>query len=516
VNFGAAAFVANAAGFGALALIATHRLTKLRLKVGELTQVLDSATIAVTDASGTISHWSQGCERLYGWQSSEALGRKKYDLLQSESDIPGWDPNTVSRDSLEVELVETCRDGSKITVLQKTQVVERSKHEPLFVFKMIDISERASSAALLRVSETRLAIAMETSQIAVAQMDLRTGLILWSPGSEQRLGFKEGALSSFKDWQALVHPDDAQNISEALSRAASSRSDRFTYYYRYIQPGGDTRTIEGTARCFYSDAGELTTLIGANLDVTERDAADQRMRELDNELALLSRQTAMGALAADLAHEINQPLSATSNYLATARLLTERGGKTEHVINAIAMSEQQVLRAGEIIRRLRDFLSRHEVQKGTHSLEHTLREAVDLVLFGAARLEVDICFQLDPDTDQVFIDRIQVQQVMVNLVRNALEAFDNYPQFKREIVISSRPLGPAFVEISVADNGPGLPENVDRGFNPRFESEKGAGSMGVGLSISKRIIEAHGGTLSAENRQEGGAKFSFSLPMLGG
>jgi two-component system sensor kinase FixL len=237
---------------------------------------------------------------------------------------------------------------------------------------------------------------------------------------------------------------------------------------------------------------------------------------LSTDLAHVSRQSAMSELAADIAHELNQPLSATSNFLAAARMLIEKGEEAGRVSELLRMGGEQTLRAGEIIRRMRDFAARHEVEMRVESVEQTVRDAAELVLVGTGQFHIRVTYDLDPEAQFMFADRIQVQQVLVNLLRNAMQALRPLPASRREIIIISRKIEGNMIEIMIGDTGNGIPDSVLGELFTRFTTTKGSkGGMGIGLSISKRIIEAHGGTLSAENRPEGGACFRFTLPAVG-
>jgi two-component system sensor kinase FixL len=266
----------------------------------------------------------------------------------------------------------------------------------------------------------------------------------------------------------------------------------------------------GVAR---SDGQTLLTCFIRNL--SDQLATEERLSELSAEIAHVSRQSAMSELAADLAHELNQPLSATSNFLAAARMLIERGEGTDRVVDLLRMGSEQTQRAGEIIRRMRAFMARGEVEMRTESVERTVRDAVDLVLVGTGQFHIRVNYDLDPEAPFMFADRIQVQQVLVNLLRNSMEALRTSGTQERVLIISSHKLNDEMIEMAVSDSGPGIPAQVLEHLFSRFTTTKGnGGGMGIGLSISKRIIEAHGGTLRAENRPEGGASFRFTLPAV--
>ena len=249
-------------------------------------------------------------------------------------------------------------------------------------------------------------------------------------------------------------------------------------------------------------------------DLTERQKTEARLQELQAELVHISRLTAMGEMASTLAHEINQPLSAISNYLKGARRVMDQSGDTALplVQEALDKASAQALRAGQIIQRLRNFVARGESERKTESLSKLLEEASALALVGAKEHGVKVRFDLDPDGDLVLADKIQIQQVMVNLIRNAIEAMSESEV--RELVISSKAAPERMVHVSVTDTGPGLsPDILAHLFQP-FVTTKRHG-MGVGLSISKTIIEAHGGRMWAGAGKTGGAAFHLTLKAAG-
>jgi two-component system sensor kinase FixL len=245
-------------------------------------------------------------------------------------------------------------------------------------------------------------------------------------------------------------------------------------------------------------------------DLTEHQQTQARLQELQSELVHVSRLTAMGEMASALAHEINQPLAAISNYMKGSRRLLAGSAdpNTPKIENALDRAAEQALRAGQIIRRLRDFVSRGESEKRVESLSKLIEEAGALGLAGAREQNVQLRFNLDPDADLVLADRVQIQQVLVNLFRNALEAMAQSP--RRELVANTR-AGDDMIEVEVSDTGSGFQDDVIPNLFQTFFTTKEAG-MGVGLSISRSIIEAHGGRMWAESNASGGATFRFTLP----
>ena len=227
----------------------------------------------------------------------------------------------------------------------------------------------------------------------------------------------------------------------------------------------------------------------------------------------MSRLTAMGEMASALAHELNQPLAAIANYMKGSRRLLEnrQDQSLGPVSDAMQKAADQALRAGDIIRRLRDFVSRGESERRVEDVKKMIEEASALALVGAKDKGVHVRFVFAPGLDYVLADKVQVQQVLLNLVRNAIDAMESVPT--RELVVSTATAPGSMIEISVSDTGGGIaPEIAEQLFQP-FVTTKRHG-MGVGLSISRTIIESHGGSIAQRPNPVGGTIFTFTLPAV--
>jgi len=256
--------------------------------------------------------------------------------------------------------------------------------------------------------------------------------------------------------------------------------------------------------------GEIRQFTGFVRDLTERREHEHRFHEVQAELLHISRLSTMGEMASALAHELNQPLAAIANYLQGSRRLLQ-DSKDERailVIEALDKAAEQALRAGEVIQRLRSFVSRGETERRIVSISNLVEEASALALVGSRELPVRISYRLDSSADLVLVDRIQIQQVLLNLIRNAVEAMATSE--RRELVISATPASNRMLLIEITDTGCGLSEQVAARLFEPFVTTKRQG-MGVGLSISRAIVESHGGTIAAAPNPDGGTVFRFSL-----
>lgn len=261
-------------------------------------------------------------------------------------------------------------------------------------------------------------------------------------------------------------------------------------------------------------SGSERIFIGFIRDLHEQIEGQARLAELQEQLLHVSRLSAMGEIAAGLAHELNQPLAAAANFLGAADLLlADADVQPERVRDLIKFASAQTLRAGDIIRRVRTFVAKGEVDIRVEPVEQIIADAVHLVLSGARMQTTVIRYDLDPACTPILADRVQIQQVLVNVIRNAIEALRDHPGTQHEIVLATRAAPDDMVEISIADNGPGIADHIlERRLEP-FVSTKAHG-MGVGLSICRRIIEWHGGTLSVANQPVEGAVVRFTLPSV--
>jgi two-component system sensor kinase FixL len=323
-------------------------------------------------------------------------------------------------------------------------------------------------------------------------------------------------------------PEEVVGKNIKMMMPSPYRENHDGYLDRYLRTG--ERRIIGIGRVVVGErkdgstfpmelaVGEMQSgnrryFTGFIRDLTERQKTEARLQELQSELVHISRLTAMGEMASTLAHELNQPLSAIANYMKGSRRLLE-GSPDQNaatVREAIDNAAAQAMRAGQIIRRLRDFVARGESEQRVESISKLVEEASALALVGAKDQGIRVRFQLAVPRDLVLADKVQIQQVLLNLIRNAIEAM--HETERRDLTLSTEPAGPDMLSVSVADTGPGIsPEIAEQLFQP-FITTKPQG-MGVGLSISRTIVEAHGGKIWVKPNPGGGTIFQFTLPVV--
>ncbi len=367
-------------------------------------------------------------------------------------------------------------------------------------------------AVRLEAAEARLRSILQTVPDAMIIIDEQGRIESLSATAERLFGYRAEELAG-QNVSVLMPSPDRELHDGYLRRYLATGERRIIGIGRVVvgqRKGGTTFPMHLTV-------GELRTgerhhFTGFIRDLTDQQLTESRLKELQSEVTHMSRYTALGEMASTLAHEINQPLTAISNYLRGCQRLLERVASEDAATlrDALGKAADQALRAGQIIRRLREFVARGESERRIENLPRLIEDASTLALLGARESGIAVGFRLDPSAETVLADRIQIQQVLVNLIRNAIEAMlDVSPP--RRLQIATRLGSEGLVEIEVADNGPGLAPEVMRSLFQPFVTTKRKG-MGLGLSICRTIVEAHGGKIWVTAPAEGsGTVFRFTL-----
>lgn len=400
------------------------------------------------------------------------------------------------------------RGGEDPVILQLTRL-RGSEH---FVHAKFDTATADRHRHLFEAALLRSMIDTAPDAIITIEHDCR--IRSFSPAAEKLFGYSE---------QEVI----GRNISMLMPEPFRSEHDR--YIARYLETGekriiGKGRTVVARHRSGRRIPVELAVgevnsgpshiFTGFIRDISQRVAAEERASRLQQELSHISRLSAMSEMASLIVHELNQPLTAIANFGEAAKRMVETGGSTERTVEFIEKSIIQAHRASEMIRRLRSFVARGEIKREPVDVNEVVREAALLALVGASDEHIRTDFNLAEDLPLMIADRIQIQQVIVNLIRNAVEAvLEVKPDggCDRRILVETNATADGSVEIAVTDSGSGLSEGTTEDIFQPFVSTKLSG-MGIGLSVSRSIVEAHGGKIWAERPADGGARVIFTLP----
>ncbi len=476
---------------------------------------LDRATLLL-DPAGIVTRATRGAQTLLGWPPADLVGRSAtilYAATDGAEQLAADLADAVADGEaapLRREQWRTRRDGSEF--LANTAIVALRDDDGAltgFGLAIADVTPRRAREQALRQSALHVRSILATVPDAMVVID-DAGLILsFSAAAERLFGYTEAEVAG-------------RNVS--LLMPGPYRDQHDAYIARYEATGerriiGIGRVVTGLRRDGTQFPMELSVgeardeghriFTGFIRDLTAQQLAELRMQELQAELIHVSRVSAMGTMASTLAHELNQPLTAIANYLEAGRDLidTDRADARPFLREAMDEAAREALRAGQIVRRLRDFVARGETEKAVHDLPAMIAEAARLALLGATEQGIRLFTHFDPAATRVLADRVQVQQVLVNLLRNAAEAVTGTA--RRDVTVTTGRTGGQIV-IAVTDTGPGIDPAIAPRLFEAFASGKAQG-MGLGLSISRTIVEAHGGRIWAEPAPAGGTIFRFTL-----
>ncbi|MGI9433890.1 MAG: two-component system sensor histidine kinase NtrB [Geminicoccaceae bacterium] len=373
----------------------------------------------------------------------------------------------------------------------------------------------AATPADLRDSDALLSMVIETAPEGVIIADASGIIRSFSPAAEKLFGYKKAEVVG-------------ENLSILMPPIHAKRHDEFIQ--RYLRTGekhviGIGREVmamrkDGVIFPVELAIGEVKArghhlFTGFIRDLTAQRRIEKRIAELRDELIHVARFSAMGELASSLAHELNQPLTAIANYARGAKRMCPKGG-TASAEGALALMDKmadQARRAGEVIRRMRLFVKHRGVERSWQDPHVIVEEAMQIASIGASTRGIKLELRSESRLQKVFVDRIQIQQVVTNLVRNAVDALIDWKGPKTIEVVLARN-DPGHIRVLIHDSGPGIaPEIAEELFVP-FKTTKEDG-VGIGLAVSRRIIEAHGGRIWGETLETGGASFAFILPIDG-
>jgi len=489
-----------------------------------LRAVIDTAVdgIVIIDEIGSVRLFNRACEQMFGYQAEQIIGlnvkclmpwsyREEHDgylahyRATGERRIIGIGRNVQGRRA----------DGSIFPMYLSVGEIVPEDSERLFVGIIRDTTHQYAAEQELREQAERLRSILETVPDALIVIDERGLVETFSPAAERLFGWSSEEIIGRNVSVLMPGPYHDQH-DDYLARYQRTGERRIIGIGRVVvgqRRDGSTFPMELAVGELEGTAGRLFT--GFVRDLTERQDTERRLQAMQTELLHVSRLSDMGQMASALAHELNQPLTAVINWTQAARRMLQNQGVDippkvlEFMENAIA----QANRAGQIIRRLRSFIERGETERAIEDVNRVVEEATALALVGAQERGIRVGFNFVAEPPLVLIDKVQVQQVIMNLVRNAIEAMAGVD--RRELVIATALADDDMVAVSVTDSGPGLPPEVSAQLFQPFVTTKAQG-MGLGLSICRSIVDNHGGSLRAGASLTGGTVFTFTLRAIAG
>jgi two-component system, LuxR family, sensor kinase FixL len=484
-----------------------------RQTADHLQAVIDNAhdAIITIDERGRIETFNNAAARIFAYAPEEVLGRNVNMLMPPpyREAHDGYLDNYMRTGVAKIigtgrEVEARRRDGTVFPIDLSVAEMKVGGQRG-FIGVIRDISERKEAES----ARDHLAAIVESSSDAVIGKDMAGYITSWNRGAEATYGYS--VAEAVGQPVSMLAPPALQGEIPALIERIRSGDVVSNYETTRVAKDGRHLDVSLTLSPILDAAGQIVGVSAIARDVTALNRAQRRIRELTAEMVHMSRLTDMGQLSSSLAHELNQPLTAIANYVEAARqlLLAVPTAPPPRVTEFLEKTASQADRAGQIIRRLRGFVEKGSIERVPAPLSEMVQEATPLAMIGSAADGIRLVYELAPDLPPVHIDRIQIQQVVVNLVRNAAEVLRGARH--RVLTVRTAATGDGYQEVAVIDTGPGIaPQIADQLFKP-FVTTKADG-MGIGLSICHSIIEAHGGRIWAEPNPGGGTIFRFVVP----
>jgi two-component system, LuxR family, sensor kinase FixL len=471
-----------------------------------LVQAIKDCAIYMLDPEGRVISWNSGAERIKGYTADEIIGQhfsRFYAQADREAGVPlAALRHAASEGKFETEGWRVRKDGSQFWASTLIDPIH-DKDGKLIGFAKVtrDVTQKR---------EAHLEAILATVPDAMVVIDEIGAIQSFSATAERLFGFMG---------------QEVQGRNVSMLMPAPYRHEHDSYLDRYLTTG--ERHIIGVGRVVVGQRNDGSTFpmelsvgevllegkrqfVGFVRDLTQSQEREQLLHEVQSELLHVARLSTMGEMASALTHELNQPLSAITNYLQGSRRLLENSPdkRAGLIRDAMGKAAEQALRAGQVIQRLREFVARGETEKRIENVKKLVEEATALALIAAKEQSIRVSLQFGTSNHLVLVDKVQIQQVLLNLLRNAIEAMQS--SVRRELVVSTAPVADDMVAVSVADTGAGIaPDIISSLFQP-FVTTKQQG-LGIGLSISRTIIESHGGQIMVEPNTGGGTIFCFTL-----
>ena len=393
------------------------------------------------------------------------------------------------------------------------RVKDRTRHfEKVNQLLKIEIEQRIKAQEVLDTEREFISALMDTVGALVCVLDKEGRIVMFNRACEETTGYHFDEMKGKYVWDLLLVEEDIEPVTQVIKNLQAGHfPNRFENYW--LTKSGEKRMIVWTNTVLLDDDGEVKNIIGTGIDITEKRKVEEKEKQRVLELAHVSRLSTMGEMATQIAHELNQPLSAITTYSdAGLYMLESREEENPDLVTALREIKHQAQRSGDVIRGLRNFVSKGELQTSTTDINALVHSVLNLAMSELRNNKVEVNFSLDETLPLIITEKILIEQVILNLVRNAIDAIAEANSETRKVHIHTLLNKENMIEVRITDTGPGLSaEQIETIFNT-FVTTKPQG-IGMGLPISRTIIEAHGGKLFAESERKNGASFIFTLPL---
>jgi PAS domain S-box-containing protein len=470
---------------------------------------------------GTMRYMSSSVERITGYTKQQFIDNPslRWEIIVSE-DRGIWDRHYEEerRDPkfYEIQFRIRRKDGQIRWIEHACQPVRGLSGE-LWGLRVSnrDITDHKQTEGSLRQSTQSLAEAQRIAHLGNWDWDIVTNELRWSDEVYRIFGLRPQEFgATYETFLASVHPEDRDAVKKAVDESLADSHTPYSIEHRVIRPEGSERIVHERGEVTFDETGKPIRMVGTVHDITERKKIELEAYRARRELLRLERLSSLGELTASLAHELNQPLTAILSNAGAALRFLESGrldlGELREILQDIVNDDK---RAGDIIRSLRSMLKQEEKERETIAINDVLRDMISLFHSEAVIRNMAVEMDLADPLPLVHVDRVQIQQVMLNLIMNAAEMMSHNEPEHRKIVLQTRSADHRSVQVAVRDLGPGIEEkNLDHIFEPFYTTKRSG--LGMGLSVSRSIIEAHGGRIWVENNPDKGVTFYFELPVL--
>jgi PAS domain S-box-containing protein len=487
----------------------------------KLQSIFDSSpsAITVTDLEGNITECNQATLDIHGFSSKEEIIGENAFLLIATEDLPRAQKNferTLARGMVKnIEYILRTKDGREFPGELSSSLIRDTFNQPAgFVAITRDMTKRKKTEERLREERNKAQMYLDVAGVMFVLLDSKGKVTLVNKKGCEILGYEESEIVGQSWFDSFVPERDRRKVKEVYNKLMAGEVEPVEYFENSVlTKSGEERIIAWHNTFLRDDFNNIIGTISSGEDVTQHKRAEQQIQEHRTELLHVSRLSTVGEMASGLAHELNQPLCAILSYAnACLHSLKSEKRDIDQITRNLEAVASQCKRAGEIVHRIRDFVQKRQPHKTTIEVNDLIQDVVSFVNSDVRNNNVVVQMDLEEQLSLVLADAIQIEQVLLNLIRNSLDAMNGTSPDKRQLTIKTSMSSKDIVETSISDTGEGLPEElVDRIFDPFFTTK--SDGLGIGLSISRSIVENHGGNLWAGTNSNCGSTFRFTLPV---